>query len=325
MTTQPDTPAPTEQLDDGVLAIDTMTAGMSKVTAGYLIQAPRPTLVECGPALSIGGVIAGLQAIGMQADDLAYLVVSHIHLDHAGGAGDVAQAFPNATIVCSELGARHMVDPQRLNSSSKRVYGPLYDLVYGACTPIEAGRIRAVGQRDSLDLGGGRRLDLFHAPGHAKHHIGIFEPDSGDLFVGDSVGVKLPGMNVIRPATPPPDFDYVLAQDTLTRYQDLNPARVYLAHYGLVDPPQESLAEASERLGVWLQAAEEAWSDNADLDHVAETLGHRFNDEVPTIDGDDESASRVELMSGIQSNAMGLTRYLDLRAQGRVATSTGDA
>lgn len=310
--------SPTEQLPDDVVAIDTLTAGMTKVTAGYLLTGERPTLVECGPAVSVQSVIAGLAAIGIDPGDLAYLVVSHIHLDHAGGAGDVAAAFPGATVVCSELGARHMVDPERLNASSKRVYGPLYDTVYGACTPIPAERMHAVGDREVLDLGAGRKLELFTAPGHAKHHIGIFDPDSGDLYVGDSVGVRMPGMSIIRPATPPPDFDYVLAQRTLRTYRDLDPTRVYLAHYGLVAPPQEALAEASERLEVWLDAAATAYSDQPDLDHVAETLGHRFGSEVAAADGDPDAVRRLELMSGVMSNAMGLTRYLQLREEGRV-------
>ncbi|CAN5603682.1 MBL fold metallo-hydrolase [soil metagenome] len=318
--TTPAEPSPTQDLPGDLLAVDTLTAKMTKVTAGYLITAPRPTLVECGPALSIQSVIAGLRSIGMDPDDLAYLVVSHIHLDHAGGAGDIAAAFPNATIVCSELGAKHMVDPERLNASSKRVYGPLYDSVYGACTPIAQDRIRAVGQRDVLDTGGGRRLELFHAPGHAKHHIGIFDPDSGDLFVGDSVGVKMPGMSVVRPATPPPDFDYVLAKQTLKSYADLQPARVYLAHYGAVEPPQEALQEAGERLDLWMDAAEDAWSTQPDLDHVAETLGHRFAHEIAPASDDPDARGRVELMGGAMSNAMGLTRYLQMKDEGRVAS-----
>ncbi|CAN5364242.1 MBL fold metallo-hydrolase [soil metagenome] len=315
------TPSPTTSLPGDIIALDTLTAGMTQVTAGYLVQAPRPALVECGPSLSIGSVIAGLRALGMDGDDLAYLVISHIHLDHGGGAGDVAAAFPNATIVCSDVGVRHMVDPERLNASSQRVYGPLFDTVYGGCTPIPADRMRGVGDTDTLDLGGGRRLELFGAPGHAKHHIGIFEPDSGDLFVGDSVGVKLPGMSVIRPATPPPDFDYVLAERTLAHYRTLQPRTVHLAHYGAVDPPQQSLEEASDRLALWVEAAEGAWSADADLDHVAETLGHRFGQEMQQIPDDPDAQARIELLSGVRSNAMGLMRYLQLRAEGRVATN----
>ncbi len=308
-----------EQLPDGIRAIDTMTAGVTKVTAGYLLDAPRPTLVECGPALSVQHVIEGLRGLGMDPGDLAYLVLSHIHLDHAGGAGDVARAFPSATIVVSEIGARHLVDPERLNRSARRVYGDLMDSVYGDCTPIAAERVLGVADGDQLDLGGGRRLQLLHTPGHAKHHIAAYDSDSGALFVGDSVGVKLPGMTRIRPATPPPDFDLVLAHRTLDRYKALNPGVVYLAHYGAVDPPLAALHEADERLSLWAGTAEAAYAEHHELDHVTDTLARRFADDVDTASDDPDVEARVGLLSGYASNAMGLLRYFDLRAQGRTA------
>ncbi|MBA2729276.1 MAG: MBL fold metallo-hydrolase [Euzebyaceae bacterium] len=308
-----------EQLPDGIRAIDTMTAGVTKVTAGYLLDAARPTLVECGPALSVQHVIDGLRDLGMDPGDLAYLVLSHIHLDHAGGAGDVARAFPSATIVVSEIGARHLVDPERLNNSSRRVYGDLMDSVYGDCTPIAPERVRGVGDGERLDLGGGRRLLLLHTPGHAKHHIAAYDDDSGALFVGDSVGVKLPGMTMIRPATPPPDFDLVLAHRTLDRYKALAPKVVYLAHYGAVDPPLEALNEADERLRLWAGTAEAAYAEHAELDHVTDTLARRFADDIDSASEDPDVEARVTLLSGYASNAMGLMRYFDLRAQGRTA------
>ncbi|HVL98387.1 MAG TPA: MBL fold metallo-hydrolase [Egibacteraceae bacterium] len=315
-----------EELPNGLRAVDTRTAGMSRVTAGYLIDAPRPTLVECGPALSVGNVIDALHGLGMDGGDLAHLVCSHIHLDHAGGAGDIAKAFPSATIVVSEVGARHLVDPTRLNASSRRVYGEVMDTVYGDCTPVEGTRVRGVADCDVLDLGGGRRLDLLYTPGHAKHHIAAFDSDTGALFVGDSVGVKMPGMAVIRPATPPPDFDLVLAHRTLERYRRLQPAAVYLAHYGAVDPPLQALDEAAERLTLWAATAEAAYAevagrgDHSELDHVAETLGRRFADELTvSAEQDPEAAGRVALLTGVRSNAMGLVRYFQQRAEGLTA------
>ncbi|MGH8903096.1 MAG: MBL fold metallo-hydrolase [Egibacteraceae bacterium] len=309
-----------EPFYDGVHAVDTRTAGLTKVTAGYLIDAPRPTLIECGPARSIGNVVEALASAGIGPSDLAYLVLSHIHLDHAGGAGDLAKALPSATVIVSEVGARHLIDPERLNASARRVYGDeLMDVVFGDCTPIEAERVRGVADGDCLDLGGGRRLELLAAPGHAKHHIAAFDPDAGLLFVGDSVGVKLPGMSAIRPATPPPDFDLVLAQQTLDRYRTLSPATIYLAHYGLLDGvPAEALDEASFRLSAWAETAEVAMAEHSELDHVTETLAARFSDEVePALVGDPEAARRIDLLNGYESNAMGLMRYFRLRAEGR--------
>ncbi|MGH8929601.1 MAG: MBL fold metallo-hydrolase [Egibacteraceae bacterium] len=312
------TSAGIEPLSDGIHVLDTHTAGMSQVTAGYLVDAPRPTLIECGPALTIEHVIDGLTSVGMEPDDLAFLVLSHIHLDHAGGAGDVARAFPKATVVVSEVGARHLVDPERLNTSSRRVYGHLYDTVYGDCTPIEATRVRGVADGDRLDLGGGRRLELLYTPGHAKHHIAAFDPDTGALFVGDSVGVKLAGMTAIRPATPPPDFDLSLAERTLQRYRDLQPKVLCLAHYGPLDqPPGEMLEEASSRLAAWAETTEAALQEHSELDHVVETLIARFSPDIDLPPDDPDAERRINLMSGYKTNATGLMRYFTLRAEGR--------
>lgn len=311
---------PVHTYDDGVVAIDTLTGGMTSVTAGYLLTAPRPALVECGPALSIDNVIAGLRSIGMDPDDLAFLVLTHIHLDHAGGAGDVAEAFPNATVVVSEVGARHLHDPERLNASSARVYGPLFDRVYGACTPIETPRIRGVADGELIDLGGGRTLELLYTPGHAKHHIGVFDSETGAIFSGDSVGVRLPGMTAIRPATPPADFHLEAALNSLERYRRRTPERVYLAHYGPVDPPDEALAEADDRLRLWAATAEAAYHESSELDHVAETLRRRFEDELDTgaVADDPDAERRIELLSGYESNAAGLLRYFTRRDEGQL-------
>lgn len=316
-----DTEIPTPPIvthDDGVIAIDTMTGGMTSVTAGYLLDAPRPTLIECGPALTIEHLIAGLRSLGMDPDDLAYMVVTHIHLDHAGGAGDVADAFPNATVVVSDVGARHMHDPARLNASARQVYGGLYDSVYGDCTPIEGQRLLAVADGDEVDLGGGRTLRAMYTPGHAKHHIGLFDSDTGALFSGDSVGVKLPGMNWLRPATPPADFHLEAALNSIDRYRKAEPSRVYLAHYGPVDPPDAALAEADERLRLWASTAEAAWYETSELDHVTETLKQRFQDELDlsSVADDPDASGRLELLSGYGSNAAGLVRYFTRRDDG---------
>jgi glyoxylase-like metal-dependent hydrolase (beta-lactamase superfamily II) len=330
----PPPPPPIARYDDGVIAIDTLTGGMTSVTAGYLLDAPRPALIECGPALSIDNVVAGLHALGMDPDDLAYLVLTHIHLDHAGGAGDVAAAFPTATIVVSEVGAKHLEDPTRLNASANQVYGELYDTVYGACTPIEARRLLAVADGDRLDLGGGRQLELLYTPGHAKHHVGVHDLGTDAIFSGDSVGVKLPGMSHIRPATPPADFHLEAALASLQRYVDREPSRVYLAHYGPVDPPDVALHDAIDRLRLWAATAESAYREGpaavrardelaggptgTELDHVAETLRRRFEEEfdASTQVDDPDAAARIELLSSYGSNAAGLLRYFHRRDAG---------
>jgi glyoxylase-like metal-dependent hydrolase (beta-lactamase superfamily II) len=197
------------------------------------------------------------------------------------------------------------------------------DTVYGECTPVEAERVHGIADGHHLALGGGRQLELLHTPGHAKHHIAAFDPDTGLLFVGDSVGVKLPGMAAIRPATPPPDFDLLLAQHTLDRYRELAPSEIYLAHYGPVnEAPEEALDEASTRLSAWAQTTKDAMAEHCELDHVVETLAARFSDDVrPAAADDPEAQQRITLLSGYESNAMGLMRYFSLHPEG--STTTG--
>ena len=318
------TDAPITTHDDGIVAIDTLTAGMTEVTAGYLIDAPRPALIECGPALTIQAVLDALSSLGMGADDLAYLVLTHIHLDHAGGAGDVAAAFPRAKVVVSEHGAHHLADPDRLNASSARVYGPLFDRVYGACTPVPAERLVSIADRDELDLGGGRELELIHTPGHAKHHLGVFDAHTGSVFAGDSVGVQLPGMEGLRPATPPPEFHLDAALASLARYRERGPERVYLAHYGPVSPADAVLTEAGDQLRRWVEVADAArqeardrgWTGNHELEHVTETLQRRF--EVVRDTGPAADDPRLKLLNDTGANAVGLLRYLHRRDTGEL-------
>src|SRR5271157_6396165 len=208
---------PTDITDLGheVFQIDTRMAGYDGITAGYLIRADRPCLVETGTAPSAPVVRDALARLGIGAGDLATVVVTHIHLDHAGGAGDIAAMFPAAQIVVHQRGARHLADPSRLMASARMVYGDALDALFGTLAPTPAERIETVEETGVVDLGGGRRLDSHYSPGHAKHHVGLFDSESGDLYVGDAAGVYMPETGDLRAATPPPDFDLDVALASL--------------------------------------------------------------------------------------------------------------
>jgi glyoxylase-like metal-dependent hydrolase (beta-lactamase superfamily II) len=237
-------------------------------------------------------------------------VVTHIHLDHAGGVGDLVRTFPNATVVVHPAGARHLVDPERLLASSARVYGPLMDTVYGGLTPVEATRVKAAEDGELIYLGG-RRLELLHAPGHAKHHLAVFEPDLGALFAGDGVGVLLPSTGVLRPATPPPDFDRDLAVASLHRFAERNPAHLVLTHFGPISPPADRLAEAEDKLLRWCETAERAAQEQGpELDHIEAALRERFEREEGHESLDPE---RFALLNTYESNAAGLLRWIRQR------------
>ncbi len=301
---------PSTVLAPGVVEIDTLLGGWERITAGYLIEGARPVLVETGSQSSVPVLLASLAELGVQPGDLAGVAVTHIHLDHAGGVGDVARAFPAATVYVHEKGARHLVDPTRLVRSAAMVYGPLLDSLYGRLDATPSERVHVLYDGDEIDIGGGRSLRAIDSPGHAKHHLGLLDSTSGLLFAGDAVGVRLPDGGVLRPATPPPDFDLDLAIESLRRFADHRPAGIALAHYGLVPlDPLELLGEAEGTLRVWSEEAERAWRAGED---IGEALESRFSSSLAVMDPD--RRRELETLNGVHSNAAGLRRWLEQRA-----------
>ena len=141
-------------------------------------------------------------------------------------------------MVVHSKGARHLADPSRLMASARMVYGDELDALFGALAPTPAERIRTVEETGVVDLGGGRRLDSHYSPGHAKHHVGLVDSASGDLYVGDAAGIYLPETGDLRPATPPPDFDLDIALESLRLFAALRPERLLFSHYGPLDEVQ---------------------------------------------------------------------------------------
>lgn len=292
-----------------VIQIDTLLGGWNQVTAGYLLKGDAPVLVETGSQTSVPALLAALEDMGVGADQLAGVAVTHIHLDHAGGVGDVAGAFPTATIYVHEKGARHLADPSRLVDSAAQVYGDLLDSLYGRLTPTAAERLHVLDDGEQIRISPNRTLTTVDSPGHAKHHLALHDSDSGLLFAGDAVGVRLPDVGVLRPSTPPPDFDLDQALSSLQRFAERRPAGIALAHFGLVPvDPQVLLEEAGDTLRRWAEVAEAAWREDGD---IAEALAERFSDDLHDVDP--AHRERLETLNGIHSNAAGFQRWLSKR------------
>ncbi|MGH9058331.1 MAG: MBL fold metallo-hydrolase [Acidimicrobiales bacterium] len=290
----------------GIWEIDTRLGGWERVTAGYLVEGPAPVLVETGSQSSVPALLAALADHGVAPTDLAGVAVTHIHLDHAGGVGDVARAFPYATVYVHERGARHLADPSRLVKSAALVYGDLLDSLYGRLDPTPAERIHVLEDGETIGIGGARTLTTVDSPGHAKHHLALHDSESGILFAGDAVGVRLPDVGVLRTATPPADFDLDQALTSLQKFSDRQPAGVALAHYGLLPEPMEMLEEGKETLRQWAQVAEVAWRDGRD---IAAALDERFGNVLTDVDP--TQREKLETLNGIHSNAAGLKRWLE--------------
>ena len=301
-------------LGHDVFQIDTRMAGYRGITAGYLIRSDRPCLVETGTAPSAPVVRDALTALGVGPADLATVVVTHIHLDHAGGVGDIARMYPGAEVVVHERGARHLADPSRLMASARMVYGDELDELFGTLAPTPAGRIRTVEETGVVDLGAGRRLDSHYSPGHAKHHVGLVDSVSGDLYVGDAAGIYIPETGDQRPATPPPDFDLGVALESLRLFAALRPARLLFSHYGPVSAVDEALGRSAQEIELWTEETRRARRAGLDLDHAVAMVAERTRARYAVLaeGADPDLAAKYNRVAGPASNVSGIMHWLDV-------------
>ena len=307
-----DAPGPIiEDLGGDVFAIDTQMAGHAGITSSYLIRGSRPCLIETGTALSAPVVIDALAALGIGPDDLATVVVTHIHLDHAGGVGDIAAAYPRAQIVVHERGARHLADPSKLVASAQRVFGPDMDRMFGPLIATPAERLVTLGETGFVDLGDGRRLDAFHNPGHASHHVALVDSQTGDLYTGDAAGVFVPDTAEVRPATPPPDFDLDLALDSLRRMRDAGPTRLLFSHFGPVTDVDLVFDQSEEELRYWVEQVSQAYHAGMDLEHAIAMVKEKDRERHPSFYADDERAAKFEELSSTGAQVSGIWRWLE--------------
>jgi glyoxylase-like metal-dependent hydrolase (beta-lactamase superfamily II) len=304
----------TLRLAGDLAAIDCEMAGLRGLVAAYVVPGPTGVaVVETGPATVVGSLEAGLASLGVTPEDVRWLAVSHIHLDHAGAAGDLVERFPRASVVVHREGARHLADPARLMASARRVFGDRLDRLFGSLRPVPPDRIVAVDDGDRIDLGGGRTLEVVYAPGHARHHMALQDSATGVLFVGDSMGVFLPEASVLRPAAPPPDFDLEQALTTLDRFRERSPTGLYLTHFGPAPAGRDLLAEARERLVRFGEIVREAMAESEDLDHVTERLVERTRDDYARVWADPALAEKFESLNAFRSSAAGYLRYFQTR------------
>ncbi|HVM12464.1 MAG TPA: MBL fold metallo-hydrolase [Actinomycetota bacterium] len=303
---------------DGIHGIDTLMFGREGATSAYLVEAREPALVETGPTTSLEALLAGLADLGVGPGDLAHVIVTHIHLDHAGGAGALAPHFPDATIWVHERGAPHLSDPTKLLASATRVYGAerLAEM-FGSVDPVPAERLRALTDGDVIALGD-RRIEAVYTPGHASHHVCLFDDRTGGVWVGDALGVFLPDVRILRPATPPPEFDLELAIESIDRVAAREPRMLMFSHFGPATDVGHLCSLAVRRVRKWTAIVEEALGQTDDPKEVARILRERTQTEINPAGARTEALEdRYDLLSSIEMNAMGLSRYLRKRAEAK--------
>ncbi|MBW3595151.1 MAG: MBL fold metallo-hydrolase [Actinobacteria bacterium] len=295
-------------MSDASEIIDTKMHGYPGVTAAFLLRGEKTALVETGPKTTVRNVLGALQAAGVDALDA--IVVTHIHLDHAGAAGTLAARFPDATVFVHEVGAPHLVDPTKLWSSASRIYGDQMETLWGGIDPIPQERVRVLHDGDKVDLGG-RSLQAIETPGHAYHHHAYLDDATGAVYTGDAIGVRLQGIDLVRPATPPPEFHLEKAIASIERIRSVGAESLCLTHFGPTEASVEATCDSAiESLNAWAEWVRRGRDQATELDDVAAEVRRQavaaFEERLaPT------EIEKLEQTTSYRMNTMGYMRYLD--------------
>jgi glyoxylase-like metal-dependent hydrolase (beta-lactamase superfamily II) len=217
------------------------------IGTGVLLTDRGIWLVDPGPATGLDGLRRGLAAVGFELGDVRGVLLTHIHLDHAGGTGTLLRERPDIPVYVHEVGAPHMIDPSRLLQSAGRLYAGDLSRLWGEVAPVPAGNVRVLKGGEHLDLDG-RIVDVAYTPGHASHHVSYFDTRSASALVGDTGGVRLSPAPHILPPTPPPDIDLGAWSDSISRIRAWDPACLYVTHFGRVDRPDTHLTALEQQL-----------------------------------------------------------------------------
>jgi len=301
------------QVAPGVRMIDTGMAGERALNAVYVFGGPQPCLVEAAPEADGATVVGGLEHLGIGPSDLAHIVVTHIHMDHAGGTGALLERFPKARVWVHERGAPHLANPTRLVASTARTYGAarMHEL-FGGMRACEPERITAVTDGDLLDLGD-HRLRVLHTPGHASHHIALHDEAGGAVCTGEAIGSYLPWATAFRPALPPPEVDVELALASIERIRAVEPSALLTSHFGPITDPERGCEVAADRIRAWAEVVRQSLT--AEPEAPTEAIASALRDLARREFLDDagrpleEELDRYDALGSIAMNAAGLARY----------------
>ena len=265
-----------------IYMIDAQLCSIAKLGSVYLLNEEKKALVDSGPSSSASVVLDGIRQVGVRPEDINYIIVSHIHLDHGGGAGVLLKHMPQAQVVVHHKGAKHLMAPAELLDSSIEALGAEIIAQQGEVVPIEPHRLKLVHDNDTIRLSEKQVLDFIDAPGHAPHELCIYERRNGGLFVGDALGLNLAGGRVLLQCHPPPSFNPQVCISTIERLKGLNATSVYFAHFGAANKVQETLQLAIDKLRSYHTLMAKAVEDNT-LDKAAEAISAQIRAEIEPV------------------------------------------
>ncbi len=235
------------RIDEHISAIDNMLLDTAGIGTVYVVQGDEIAIIETGTPRSIRYILAGLEQLGIAPASVAHILTTHIHMDHAGGAGSLAQVMPEANVYIHSSMMPYLAEPSRLVAGTRRAVGEVLWATYGDIVPLAPERMLP-SENLRLDLGRGIVLEAIAAPGHSPDHMVFFDTRSGGLFIGDAAGTSLPRWKLVRPVTPPPSYDLAAQQETIARLRQRDWSQLFFTHWGPNSDPATTLATLDQGL-----------------------------------------------------------------------------
>lgn len=296
--------------------IDLCDSGFSKRTGSYVFHEEKKAIIETSASPSVPFLLNGLKKLGIAPDQIEYVIVTHIHLDHSGGAGLFLQSCPNAKLVVHPKGARHLADPSRLIQSAKMVYGTQFDLLFDPILPVPADRIIEMEDGGELDLGG-RVLKFIHTPGHAEHHFSIYDQKSNGVFTGDTAGVQYAQLTdesipFYMPVTSPNQFDPEKMKNSIQKLMAYKPDKIFYGHYGMTEQPEQAVSMVLE----WLESYLEELKKHSTGDELEAALMEKIKKELTKKGVPDNHSVYKLIATDLQVSVQGMMHFKE-KQQGK--------
>lgn len=311
----------TEEVAPGIYEVETYYLNKRKFACCYLLEDEgEAAVIETNTNNAVPYILGAIDKVGLDKKQVKYVIVTHIHLDHAGGTGELMKHLPGAKLVLHPRGKRHMINPEKLIESVKQVYGEeKYKEYYGEILPVEKKRVITAADGETIKVGS-RELLMLDTPGHARHHIIIFDKKTGSVFSGDAFGIGYPRYypekpGLVFPSTSPTQFDPEAALETLGRIVELNPSRILRTHFGAVENIGENVRELSEWIEFSADIARQRYDEGLREEKLAEALEKdiwaKFEKKLQEEVGTGLTAYEREfLFIDASVNAKGLAHYI---------------
>ena len=298
------------QLNPGMWQISHTFQGEHEIVGSYLIAgANELAIIDPGPGSVIESLLASIREAGFDPGDVTHILATHVHLDHAGATGSLVKLMPKAQVYVHGLGAPHLLDTTKVVASASRIFGERMKMLWGEIEPTPADHLHVIDDGDKLTVAG-RRLEVHYAPGHAIHHVIFFDVHSGELFAGDAAGVRLPGIDYVRPPTPPPDLDLEAWSNTIDLLRRLRPDVLYIGHFGAIKSVSQQLERLREKLYTWGEFVLSAMRDGKTEAEIIDMLIEYANPELlQAAKGNAHVLPRYEIATNYPMTVQGYMRY----------------